>query len=124
MAVASAPTGNMEPKRPARGVFQNQLVKLEVLPDVVDIFLPLTAGIKADVGSFATKVLTVLDASDGGVESRRAKARVDDDGMPHVIAERLQQLLAEVTQCGDVLLLRCVVDAESARRGRGGKFVE
>ena len=67
-----------------------------------DEALELLRVARADVGSLAKEVLRALDATDQGVDARRAEAGVDDDGTDH-LAGGLQEHQAAIGHVRHVL---------------------
>ena len=95
-------------------VGEDEVVEQAAFGDVADV----------QIGGLAEEVLRPSHAVDGLVEGLAAVARVDDDGASDVVAQRLQDVAAEVEQGYDMLPLRCVVDTETLGRGTVDKLSE
>lgn len=116
----------MEPVGALGVVLEDELVEGEGVGDEghplprqteVDALRAGDAG-QADVGGLAYHVLAAGDAADGAVEGGGPVAAADDDGASEVVAEGLEEFLAEVAEVGDGGGGGGVVDAKAL--GGGG----
>ena len=82
-------------------MLEKQLVETAVLEDELGIELAGGFVGQVDVGCFACLVLGVLDSSYQLVELRTAVSGVDDYRPSYPLAQRFEDLLAEVLQVAD-----------------------
>ena len=109
-----ATTRDVNPEVEVIGGFEDELVvvgvvleEVEPLASLVHVGVALSivplAGSdwQTDVGCFSELMLRVLAATNVAVEQRAAIARVDGDGLADIVAERLEDVLAEIAQILD-----------------------
>ena len=96
------------------GGFEDELVIVGVVFEEVEplaslVHISVTCAVlelvgserQTDVGCFSELVLRVLAATNVAVDQRAAVAGVDGDGLADIVAERLEDILAEVAQILD-----------------------
>ena len=104
----------MNPEVEVVGGFEDELVIVGVVFEEVEplaslVNVGVTCAIvelvgserQADVGCFSELMLRVLAAANVAVEQRAAVTKVDGDGLANIVAERLEDVLAEVAQILD-----------------------
>ena len=102
----------MHPVAALRIVLQNELVKRQILADVVKPLLALLqVAIDTEVNGLPLQVLRVIDTANGLVQGLAAKAGANLDGFLHRNAQRLQDIRTQINQVDHLLRIRLVVDS-------------
>ena len=118
---------DVDPEVELVGGFEDELIVVGVVLDEVEppaslvlvgvtlTVMPLEGSDRqSDVGCFTELVLRVLAATHIVVDHGTAIARTDGDGLAYIIAQRLEDILAEVAQIIDYRLWCVVVDLATA----------
>ena len=105
---------DVNPEVEVVGGFEDELVVVGVVLEEVEplaslVHVGVTFAVvelvgserQTDVGCFSELVLRVLAAANVAVDQRAAVAGVDGDGLADIVAERLEDVLAEVAQILD-----------------------
>lgn len=101
-----------------------QLVEGAVASDPAEPLPSLGEGGEMEVGRFTRQVLAVGHTAHQGVESGATIARADRDGLPGMLAQRLQHLFTERHEVWNEGLRDAVVDTRPLSRLRAGKLRE
>ena len=125
VALAVPPTGEVQPAvAHATAVLEEHLVEVRVADDPLEpVARHLLIGHR-QVGSLAQHVLRAPYTTHRTVQRLAAVAAGDADGLPVVLAQRLQHFLAQAPHGQHLLIARLVVDAESLGSDTLGKLAQ
>ena len=118
MAVARAlsATGKVQPADTRATVFEEHLVEVQVVHDVLIPAAPRLYVWQVDVGSLATQVLRVPHSMHRLVQLLASVAAIDVYRLALMVAQGLQHLATQVPQVDDSLPVRSVVNAQAVGR--------
>ena len=112
----------MQPHGTVAAVFEQQLVEVHVAQDPAVVGTARLHIGDTDIDGLAAEVLGAAHAVDAIVDGLRTKSAVDEDGA-ELLAQRLQEHLAQVLQRQQLQGVGCVVHSVTLSPGRACHLV-